>query len=108
MNRTLVIIVGVIVVLAAGAVGLAWYLGRDSGPIGYQTVNVRRGDLQAVIGATGTVEPQEVVDVGAQIQGQIDHFGVDKDGKPVDYNSVVEQGMLLAHIDDALYAADKA
>jgi len=71
-------------------------------------VPVMRGDLQAIISATGTVEPEEVVDVGAQVAGRIVAFGKDKDGKTVDYGSVVEAGTILAQIDDALYAADLA
>ena len=69
---------------------------------------MQRGDLQATISATGTVEPEEVVDVGAQVAGRIVTFGKDKNGEEVDYGSVVEAGMVLARIDDALYAADAA
>jgi HlyD family secretion protein len=61
-----------------------------------------------MIGATGTVEPEEVVDVGAQVAGQIRVFGTDKHGKSIDYGSTVEQGAVLAQIDDALYRADVA
>src|SRR4030042_1409623 len=74
----------------------------------FRTVPVKRGDLQATISATGTVEPEEVVDIGAQVAGKILSFGKDKNDKNVDYGSVVEAGMVLAQIDDALYAADAA
>ena len=74
----------------------------------FRTVPVKRGDLQATISATGTVEPEEVVDIGAQVAGRIVSFGKDKNGEEVDYGSVVEAGMVLARIDDALYAADAA
>jgi HlyD family secretion protein len=67
---------------------------------------VQRRDLLATISATGTVEPEEVVDVGAQVAGQIIAFGKDKNGKSIDYGSTVEQGTVLAQIDDALYRAD--
>ena len=69
---------------------------------------VKKGDLLASISATGTVEPEEVVDVGAQVAGQINSFGKDKNGKTIDYGSVVEEGTILAQIDDSLYAADVA
>ena len=75
---------------------------------GFKTVQVKRGDLQAMISATGTVEPEEVVDIGAQVAGRIVSFGKDKNGEEVDYGSVVEAGTVLARIDDALYAADAA
>src|SRR6266404_1596575 len=72
----------------------------------FRTVPVSRGDLVATIAATGTVEPEEVVDVGAQVAGQISAFGKDKNGKSIDWGSAVEQGTVLAQIDDALYRAD--
>jgi HlyD family secretion protein len=99
----------IIVVLLVAALALIVYLGRNSSPAaGFKTVQVKRGDLQATISATGTVEPEEVVDVGAQVAGKIVSFGKDKTGEEVDYGSVVEAGMVLARIDDALYAADAA
>lgn len=104
-RRTLVIAV----VAVVAALALTAYLLRGSGTsAGFRTVQVKRGDLRATIGATGTVEPEEVVDIGAQVAGKIVTFGKDKQGKPVDYGSVVEAGMVLAQIDDALYAADAA
>jgi HlyD family secretion protein len=61
--------------------------------------------MLASISATGTVEPTVVVIVGAQVNGLIKSFGKDKHGKTVDYASVVEEGTVLANIDDSLYVA---
>ncbi len=74
----------------------------------FRTVPVKHCDLRALIGATGTVEPEEVVDVGAQVAGQVSTFGKDEGGMPIDYGSEVGEGTVLARIDDALYAADVA
>jgi HlyD family secretion protein len=95
------------VLLIGAAVG--WYRHRmgQEGPA-FQTAAVVRGDLRITIGATGTVEPEEVVDVGAQVAGQILSFGKDADNKPVDYGSTVAVGTVLARIDDSLYQADLA
>ena len=71
----------------------------------FRSVPLKRGDLVAMISASGTVEPEEVVDVGAQVQGQILSFGKDANNKTVDYGSAVREGMTLAKIDDTLYAA---
>jgi HlyD family secretion protein len=68
---------------------------------------VKRGDLLASISATGTVEPTVVVIVGAQVNGLIKSFGKDKYGRTVDYASVVEEGTVLANIDDSLYVASR-
>ncbi|MCU0592119.1 MAG: efflux RND transporter periplasmic adaptor subunit [Desulfobacterales bacterium] len=101
-------VAGIIVLGIAGA-GIAWYLLRGSDAAAdFRTAVVKRGDLLVSISATGTVEPEEVIDVGAQIAGQIVSFGKDAAGRTVDYGSVVEEGMVLAKIDDSLYSADAA
>lgn len=74
----------------------------------FRTADVTRGDLSVTISATGTVEPEEVIDVGAQVAGAILSFGKDVNGKLIDYGSEVGEGTVLAKIDDSLYAADVA
>lgn len=74
----------------------------------YRTAPVKRGSLVASISATGTVEPEEVVDIGAQVAGRINSFGMDKAGKQIDYGSSVEADMVLAQIDASLYESDLA
>ena len=99
------------VVVAAAGVAVAagvYFHQRGDTEQKFRTTPVRRGTVVSTISATGTVEPEEVVDVGAQIAGQINSFGKDKDGKMIDYGSVVEVGTILAQIDDALYAAQLA
>jgi HlyD family secretion protein len=73
----------------------------------FRTVAIKRGDLLSTIGATGTVEPEEVVDVGAQVMGLILEFGPDPrdSSKVIDYRSVVEKGSVLARIDPTPYEA---
>ena len=71
----------------------------------FRTGVVTVGDLQKTISASGTVEPEELVDVGAQVNGPIVSFGKDASGKEVDYGAPVTEGMVLAVIDDAIYTA---
>ncbi len=103
---TKVIIAVVLAGLAGGAA--LWY--RDGGEKrpSYRTAAVKRTDLLSTIDATGTLEPEEVIDVGAQVAGLILGFGKDANGKTIDYGSVVEEGTVLAQIDDSLYKADVA
>lgn len=97
----------VAVLLALGVGG--WLLrSGESHELRLITAPVTRGELLETISATGTVEPEEVVDVGAQVAGQILSFGKDAEGKTVDYGSIVKKGTVLARIDDELYAADEA
>jgi HlyD family secretion protein len=94
-----------------GAIGSAgaWYLHRGNAQaFSFKTAQVTRGQLLVSIAASGTLEPEEVVDVGAQISGQIVSFGKDIDGKKVDYGSIVEANAVVAQIDDSLYQAAAA
>jgi HlyD family secretion protein len=94
--------------VAAGAGYGGWYyLNADSRTTSFRTVPVERGDLLATINATGTVEPEEVIDVGAQVAGQILKFGPDPrgGGRLINFGSPVEEGTVLAQIDPAIYQA---
>jgi HlyD family secretion protein len=105
MKKALVLLV-LIGLLAYGGVS---YVHRDSQTqTVFKTAAVERGDLVVSISATGTVEPEEVIDVGAQIAAQILSFGKDVNGKTVDYGSAVEEGTVLANLDDALYTSEVA
>jgi HlyD family secretion protein len=93
--------------LGLAAAGGGWYWHVNLKPqISYRTVKIKRGDLLSTITATGTLEPEEVVDVGAQVEGLIQSFGTDANGHEIDYRSPVHAKMVLAHIDDAVYKAD--
>ena len=104
--RKLVIALVLVAIVGCSA---AWYVHRDNAQaVSFRTAAVTRGDLLVSIGATGTVEPEEVIDVGAQVAGQIIAFGKDAIGNTVDYGSPVEPDMVLAQIDDTLYRAQAA
>jgi HlyD family secretion protein len=104
MKRSAAVLLA-LAVLAAVA-GTIWWRRSARPVLSFTTATVKRGNVTATISATGTIEPIEVVDVGAQVAGRISAFGTDSNGKTVDYGSIVEQGALLAKIDESVYAAD--
>lgn len=107
MKRWINRIVVLLVVLGAVTGVVAWRSRYGNGTVtAFKTASVARGDVLVTIDASGTLEPEEAVDVGAQVGGQIVAFGKDVDGKAVDYGSQVEQGGVLARIDEALSEAD--
>ena len=99
----------VAMVLIAGAIGgFAYFRSHVSASsvATFRSSPVTRGNLLSTISATGTVEPEELVDVGAQVAGLIVKFGSDPKtpSKLIDYNSVVEKGQELAlHRPDIVY-----
>jgi HlyD family secretion protein len=103
MLRSVIVLVGL---LGIGGGGAAWYFyEQGERPTTFRTVPVERGDLQATISSTATIEPEEVVDIGAQVQGMIKTFGKDpkNPNQNVDYGTPVEEGTILAQIDDSIY-----
>ena len=104
--KALFVILVLVGVVAGGAVYLAGH--PATSPVeGLRTVVIKRGDLLSTISATGTVEPEEVVDIGAQVMGSILEFGADPrdPAKLIDYGSVVDKGIVLARIDPLPYEA---
>jgi HlyD family secretion protein len=110
----------VLVTVAAG--GGAWYWERQNGNgTEFRFESVTRGPLVATIGATGTLQARELVDVGAQVQGQIisigkdpnTHSGIVEWGSEVQGpelgkdGNVVKPGTFLAQIDPAIYEAQR-
>lgn len=98
----------IVVVLATVGLGGWWYLfASNNNKSHFRTVVAERGELLATINATGPIEPEEVIDIGAQVAGMIKEFGHDpKDpNKLVDYGTEVEENTTLAQIDPSLYKA---
>jgi HlyD family secretion protein len=99
----------IFVLLGALAGGAAYYARhRTAGPrTQLRSVAITRGDLLSTISATGTIQAEEVVNVGAQVAGLIVGFGDDPrdPSKPIDYCSVVEKDTVLARIDPTFYEA---
>jgi HlyD family secretion protein len=78
----------------------------DTNPFSSRAAAVTRGNPATTISATGTVEPEEIVDVSAAVTGRITSLAADprSSSKSIDCGSPVEEGTLLAQIDDTLYA----
>ena len=72
----------------------------------FTTAEAKAGSVVQTVAATGTIEPEELVDIGAQVSGKILYFGKGLNGEELDYCSTVTNGMLLAKIDDVTYVAD--
>lgn len=60
--------------------------------------SVQRGDIEDLVGATGSLQPRDYVDVGAQVSGQLKKLHVE-------VGTEVKEGQLLAEIDAEQSAA---
>jgi HlyD family secretion protein len=88
-------------VIAAGALAAAvvayLVLGRGSkdGSSEFRLAPVERGDVEALVSATGTLSAVTTVQVGTQVSGRVDAL-------MVDFNDTVKKGQLIARIDPTL------
>ncbi len=89
-QRRKILLIGT-VVLAAAILALVFFVGRGNVPE-YTTAEVMLSDLTVSVSATGTLQPENQVDVGAEISGRIERV-------LVDFNDPVAQGDVLAELD---------
>src|SRR5690606_8274121 len=87
-----------VVALAAVGYGAYKYFGSDSGEAEYIYATVQTGNIEDLVTATGTLEPRDYVDVGAQVSGQIEKIFVE-------VGDIVKAGDQLASIDASTAAA---
>ena len=91
MKKTLYILI----LIAAVGAALAYIELDTDDEISYRFVEVVKGDIEATVGATGTLAAVRTVEVGTQVSGQISQVYVD-------YNDRVEKGQRIAAIDPTL------
>ena len=85
----------VLVLLAVGAGGAAYYM-RDNRPEPtVSTLQITRGDVADVVAATGTLEAVVTVDVGTQVSGLVQDMYAD-------FNDIVKKGQVIARLDPSL------
>lgn len=89
-----------LLVLIVVLIAVLWraLFANNADEVVYTTEPVTRGDIENLVTATGTLQPQDYVDVGAQVSGQLEKLHVD-------VGSEVKAGDLLAEIDATVYAA---
>jgi multidrug efflux pump subunit AcrA (membrane-fusion protein) len=116
MIRTLLSLILLVGIAAGGVAAYKHYVGSDSDKDQFRTEKVVRGDLRINVRATGTVEPEETVDVGAQVVGRIKELGKDPRGLAsqnvaaiqVDYEKPVTNEQAPAKDASAPAAADSS
>lgn len=78
--------------------GWRWWSAGGDAAAAPVTQKVVMGDVENSVSALGTLQPQNYVDVGTQVSGQLQTIRVEIGDK-------VEQGQLLAEIDPTVYQA---
>lgn len=91
------VIIGIVVLaVAAGAIiGWTFLKSSKSSVIKYRQEAISKGDIEALVITSGTLNPVTVVEIGSQVSGKIDKLYVD-------FNSQVKQGQVVAELDQSI------
>jgi HlyD family secretion protein len=82
----------VVVVVAGSILGFTLLRKDKDNAVKYRKEALSRGDIEAVVVTSGTLDPMVLVDVGSQVSGKIDKLYVD-------FNSRVKKGEVVAELD---------
>src|SRR6516164_2865746 len=89
------LLIGIAVVLVAGAVvGANLYFKRDKG-VAVTTETIRTRDLEAVVSASGKIQPKRSVNISADTPGRVVNLAVNEGDR-------VTKGQFLLQIDPKL------
>ena len=91
-------IAAAVLVVAIVVTGVLVFRARSAGATAYLTTPVAQQDLVQTVSATGTVNPQNTINVGTQVSGTISEVDVD-------YNTKVKKGQVLARLDPTVLQA---
>jgi len=89
------LILTIIVLACLGGVVAAYYMTRPAPEPTVTTLQLTRGDVIDSVGATGTLEAVETVDVGTQVSGTVQDLYAD-------FNDIVRKGQVIARLDPSL------
>ncbi|MBI3584326.1 MAG: efflux RND transporter periplasmic adaptor subunit [Nitrospinae bacterium] len=89
------ILIGILILLILGTIAFVSFRNKNN-ELKFKTEKVTRGDIEATVTATGTVNAVTTVLVGTQVSGTIKNIYVD-------FNSPVKKGQVIAEIDPAQF-----
>lgn len=94
--RRLWLVAGAAILGVVAVVGAAWWASATRGTVRYTTFPVTRGIVARAVTATGTVNPELTIIVGAAVSGIIQELYCD-------YNTQVKKGQVCAKLDPRPY-----
>src|SRR2546423_9916733 len=91
MTRRNVLIAVAVLVVAAAGVGARFWFKRDKAPT-VTTESIRKRDLDAVVSASGKIQPKRLVNISADTPGRVVNLAVNEGDR-------VQKGQFLLQID---------
>ena len=97
MRKKIIIGIFILVVIVGIVMGFTLFNRNNNKGIEYKKEAIDKGDIEALVVTTGTLNPVIIVDVGSQVSGKIDKLYVD-------FNSKVKEGQIIAELDQSQFA----
>ena len=96
MKKRIVIFTAILIVIAGAVLSVTVFSRSKNGGVKYKTETAGKGDIEALVVTTGTLNPVTIVEVGSQVSGKIEELYVD-------FNSAVREGKIIAKIDQSSF-----
>lgn len=95
MKKKIILGAAILVVVIGIILGYILIRNNKNGTTRFKTEPITRGDIEALVVTSGTLNPVNVVDVGSQVSGKIAKLYVD-------FNSRVKEGQIVAELDQSI------
>jgi HlyD family secretion protein len=92
MKKKVIIGAVILVVIVGVILGFGLFKSGKNGKVKYRSEAVAKGDIEALVVTSGTLDAVTVVDIGSQVSGKIDKLFAD-------FNSQVKAGQIVAQLD---------
>ena len=96
MKKKIIISAAILVVIAGVVLVLSLFSRNKNDISKYEKKAIDKGNIEALVITTGSLNPVTTVDVGSQVSGRIDKLYVD-------YNSQVKEGQVIAELDQSQF-----
>ena len=92
MKKKIIWIIVALVIVTGVILGLTVFKNGKNGEIKYRTEAIAKGDIEALVVTSGSLNPIETIDIGAQVSGKVEKLYAD-------FNTAVKKGQIVAELD---------
>ena len=96
MKKKIIISAAILVIIAGVVLVFSLFSPNKNDIPKYEKKAIDKGNIEALVITTGSLNPVTTVDVGSQVSGKIDKLYVD-------FNSQVKEGQVIAELDQAQF-----
>jgi len=96
MKKKIIIGAFIFIVIVGIIFSITFFNKKNNTGKAYKKEALKKGDIEAIVVTSGSLNPVTIVDVGSQVSGRVSNLYVD-------FNSHVKKGQVLAELDQSLF-----